>query len=337
MKQGPAGGFGAFKRGFAPPGTRKKGGGVSLHTSFQPEKEGGRITVGRAMEAHLASLKSRNYSHHTIRGADHAMRGLLRLTMLSNDTRLTEITSEVAQRAMLTLARSYNASTAWRYATGWARLFRSFTAAGWLLENPFGRIEWPRRPRSLPGPTLSEEDVKKLLRAPNLGLPSGVRDRAVLEVFYSAALRLSELAHLEVRDLDFARRTVTVRRGKGGKARVVPLGETAIAWLRRYLKEVRPRFSGKSEALWIGQTGKPVTAYWIQVKVRRLGQKAKIGKPVTPHTLRRTCATHLLASGASAWAVRDILGHADFRTLGRYISLGAKELREIHEKTHPRA
>ena len=295
------------------------------------------MTIGQALEGHLLSLKSRNYSKHTIGGAVHTMRAFLRLSGLTKDTALTEVTPEIAERAMAKLARSFNPNTAWRYATSWGQLFRAFTAAGLLLENPFARIEWPRRPRSLPGPTLSHEEMAKLLRAPNLRLPSGVRDRAVLEVFYSAALRLSELAHLEVRDLDFARGTVTVRNGKGGKARVVPLGETAIAWLRRYLKDVRPRFARKSEALWVGQTGKPVTAVWIQVKVRRLGRKAKIGKPVTPHTLRRTCATHLIASGASAWAVKGILGHLDFKSLGRYVSLGAKELRETHEKTHPRA
>jgi integrase/recombinase XerD len=288
------------------------------------------------MEAHLAGLRGRGYSEQTIKGADHAMRAFLRRSGLSAATPLVEVTPALAERAMARLGRSVGPNTAWRVATGWVQLFRAFTAAGLLLENPFARAEWPRRPRALPRPVLSREEVGKLLRAPNLKLPSGVRDRAVIEVFYSAALRLSELAQLETRDVDFDRGTLTVRQGKGGKERVVPLGETATAWLRRYVKEVRPRWAGKSESLWVGQEGRPVSAGWIQTKVRRLGRKAGIGKPVTPHTLRRTCATHLLASGASPWAVKGILGHADFKSLGRYVSLGARELREIHEKTHPR-
>jgi integrase/recombinase XerD len=252
-------------------------------------------------------------------------------------TPLTEVTPALAERAMARLSRQYGPGTAWRYATGWVQLFRSFTAAGLLLENPLGRVEWPRRPRSLPRTTLSREEMEKLLRAPTLGRASGIRDRAILEVFYSTAIRLSELAHLDVRDIDFGRGTLIVRTGKGGKARVVPLGESAMGWLRRFLKDVRPGWASKKALrLWVGQEGKAVSTQWIQKTVRRLGRKAGIAKPVTPHALRRTCATHLLASGASAWAVKGILGHADFKSLGRYVSLGAKEMREMHEKTHPR-
>ncbi len=337
MKRGRRGSFGGFRGKSAPAESSWTGGGVPYGALSPTELMRGRITVGRALEAHLQSLRNRNYSSHTVRGADHQMRAFLRLSDLSMTTPLTEVTPALAERAMARLAREHTPGTAWRYATGWVQLFRAFTAAGLLLENPFARVEWPRRPRSLPRVGLSREEMENLLRAPHLGRASGIRDRAMLEVFYSTALRLSELAHLDVRDLDFARGTVTVREGKGGKARVVPLGEEAMAWLRRYLKDVRPRWASKrTVALWVGQEGNAVSSQWIQKTVRRLGRKAGIEKPVTPHALRRTCATHLLASGASAWAVKGILGHADFRSLGRYVSLGAKELREIHEKTHPR-
>jgi integrase/recombinase XerD len=296
------------------------------------------MTVGRALEAHLDYLRHRNYSRHTIKGAAEHLRAFLRLSGLSMRTPLVEVTSAIAERAMARLSRKHTPGTAWRYATGWVQLFRAFTAAGLLLENPFGRVDWPRRPKMPPRTTLGREEMEKLLQAPDLLRANGVRDRAMLEVFYSAALRLSELAHLDVRDLDFARGTVTVRKGKGGKARVAPLGEEAIRWLRKYLAEVRPRWAPKRmTALWVGQGGVKVTGQWIQKRVGRLGRKAGIAKPVTPHALRRTCATHLLASGASAWAVKGILGHADLKTLGRYVALEAKELKDVHEKTHPRA
>jgi integrase/recombinase XerD len=178
--------------------------------------------------------------------------------------------------------------------------------------------------------------MKRLLEAPDVSRVNGVRDRAILEVFYSAALRLSELARLEVRDVDFGRGLVAVRAGKGGKSRMAPLGEEAVGWLRRYLREARPRWSGRCDTLFLGQTGLPLSPHWLQVKIRRLGQKAGIDKPVTAHTLRRTCATHLLASGASPWAVKELLGHADLSTLGRYVSLSLHDLRKVHEETHPR-
>ncbi len=338
MKQGRGGGFRGFKRKSVPAEPSRAGGGGPSHALTSAEKAGGRITVGRAIGSHLESLRNRNYSAQTLRGTDHQMRAFLRLSGLREGALLPEVTRAVAERAMRGLSREYTPGSAWRYATEWAKVFRAWTAEGLLLESPFARVEWPRRPRTLPRIALSREDMEKLLATPNVRWASGLRDRAMLEVFYSAGIRLSEMAGLDVRDIDFGRGTLLVRKGKGGKARVVPLGETAMAWLRRYLKEVRPRWASKKIlSLWVGQTGKSLSSWWIQTKVRRLGRKAKIGKPVTPHAIRRSCATHLLASGASPWVVKGILGHADFKSLGRYVSVSAGELREAHEKTHPRA
>ncbi len=337
MKRGAGGGFRGFTRESPRPQAPGEGGGAPSGALSPAELARGRITVGRALDAHLEILRHRNFSAHTIKGTRHQLGAFLRLSGLKEETPLVEVTPAQAERAMARLSREHSPGTAWRYATSWVQLFRSFTAAGLLLENPFSRVDWPRRPKSLPRSALSREEMEKLLRAPDLGRASGVRDRAMLEVFYSTAIRLSELAGLDVRDIDFAQGTLLVRRGKGGKARVVPLGEEALRWLGRYLREVRPRWAPKRTlALWVGQAGKSVSSLWIQTRVRRLGRKAGIVKPVTPHALRRTCATHMIASGASAWAVKGILGHADFKSLGRYVVLGTKELREIHEKTHPR-
>jgi integrase/recombinase XerD len=267
----------------------------------------------------------------------HTIRAFVRLAGLSEETPLVDVRPDLAERAMAKLRSRYGPGTAWRYATSWVQLFRAFTAAGLLLESPFARVDWPKRPRLLPLSALTRDEMDRLLGAPNLRLPSGVRNRAILELFYSTGIRLAECAGLAVRDVDFARGTLLVRRGKGGKARVVPLGEQAMSWLRRYLKEARSRWAGKAEALFIGQEGRPVSPLWIERVVSCLGRKAGIKKPVTPHALRRTCATHLLSAGASAWAVKGILGHADFKSLGRYVVLGAKELKDEHGRTHPRS
>ncbi len=239
------GGSGGFKGKSAPPESPGKGGGVPYGTLSAAEMMGGRMTLGRALEAHLEHLRQRNYSSHTIQGAREHLRAFLRRSGLTMKTRLTEVTPAIAERAMAGLSQKHSPWTAWRYATSWVQLFRAFTAAGLLLENPFARVAWPRRPKLPPRTTLSRKEMERLLRAPNLRRANGVRDRAMLEVIYSAALRLSELVQLDVRDVDFARGTVTVRKGKGGKARVAPLGEEAVRWLRRYLAEVRPRWAPK--------------------------------------------------------------------------------------------
>jgi integrase/recombinase XerD len=149
-----------------------------------------------------------------------------------------------------------------------------------------------------------------------------VRNRAMLELLYSSGLRLSECARLRVEDVGAD--TVTVRGGKGGRDRIVPLGAAAREWIDRYVRQARPR-----GALWVGRDGRPISAQAIQVSLRKLG--------VTAHTLRRTCATHLLSGGASVWAVRGILGHRDATSIGRYLAVTPSELKEAHEKTHPRA
>lgn len=322
---------------FVRPGKPPEGGGVRTNTLPPAEMARGRIRFGRAVEAHLAGLQGRGYSPATIRCLTNIASAFLRLSGVMKRTPLVEVTPKIAERAMAKLVSRYGPGTAWRYATGWIQLFRAFTAAGYLLENPFAKVDGPRRPKTASLPTLSREEVERLLKTPNLRLPSGVRNRAILEVFYSTGIRLSECRNLAVRDLDFAGGTLLVREGKGGKARVVPLGSEAVRWIRRYQTEVRPRWAGTSEALFVGQHRKSISNLWIERIVSRLGRKAGIGKPVTPHTLRRTCATHLLSGGASAWAVRGILGHSDLRTLGRYVHLHAGEIQEMHAKTHPRA
>ena len=137
--------------------------------------------------------------------------------------------------------------------------------------------------------------------------------------------------------MDLARGTLMVRDGKGAKDRVVPLGSLAVNWLRRYLKEVRPRWAAPGKpSLWFGQGRQPVSETWLRKLLRRFGKQAGIRTRVTPHVFRRTCATHLLEGGASPWVVKEILGHADLKTLSRYLKINPRDLKDAHAKTHPR-
>ncbi len=240
----------------------------------------------------------------------------------------------MAGKVLSKLSGDYSPGTAWSYQGKFLGIFR---AEGLLLENPFLTFGMPSAPKLLPGPVLTKEEVVRLLGVPRLDLPSGIRNRAILEVFYSTGMRLSECAGLGVGDVDLGRGTMAIRSGKGAKDRVVPLGKSAVRWLRKYLKEVRPRFAASTSHLWVGQEGRPVAPLWIQRLVRRLGRRAGIASPVTPNTLRRSCATHLLSAGATLWVVKDLLGHSDLKTLSRYVRLEVREVKETHEKTHPRS
>lgn len=314
------------------------GEGGALYSAFsEARKTGGRITIGRAVESYLAYVQGRGFAEGTLRGTKNLLSAFYRAGGFAPSTPLVEITSEGAERVLRAFHSRYNPRTAYSYATRLLLLFRVFASGGLILENPFAKIDPPPKPKPLPAPTLSHDEVRRLMAAPDLHHPAGIRQRAMLEVFYSTAVRLGESRNLRLGDIDFAQETLLVRGGKGRKDRIVPLGKEAGGWLHRYLVEVRPRYADKEvEDLWIGISGRPVNDSWMQKTVRWLGRRAGIEKPVTPHTLRRTCVTHLLAAGASAWVVKDILGHTDAKTLGRYLNVAPEELKHVHEEAHPR-
>jgi integrase/recombinase XerD len=178
-----------------------------------------------------------------------------------------------------------------------------------------------------------------LLAQPDVARPLGLRDRAILEVFYSSALRRQELIDLTVRDVDFERATVFIRHGKGSKDRYVPIGERALFWLRLYLDLARPRFTADqtTEQLFVSSVGTPICPDWLSRKVRRYLHNAGIDKKGSCHLLRHTVATLLLEGGADIRYVAEMLGHARLETTQRYTHVSIDRLRTIHTTTHPAA
>jgi integrase/recombinase XerD len=148
-------------------------------------------------------------------------------------------------------------------------------------------------------------------------------------------LRLTECIGIKVSDVDFATGVIRVM-GKGAKERLVPIGAEALRWIQRYLNQVRPLYTVSTQNLWVSCRGRPVNRVCIQKAIRDAGARAGIQKAVTAHTLRRTFATHLLARGASVRVVQEILGHGSGSSIDRYIRLEPRELRDAHDKTHPR-
>jgi len=215
--------------------------------------------------------------------------------------------------------------------------FYRFLARGQRIEiDPTLKLDPPKKPPRFPK-TLSEVDVEALLAQPDPGTALGLRDRAMLEVLYASGLRVSELVRLKLAEVSFDMGVVRIF-GKGSKERLVPLGEEALAWLTRYLKEGQPALLRKraSDYVFVTARGAPMTrqAFWHLIK-KRAGQ-ALPGKSLSPHTLRHAFATHLLNHGADLRVVQMLLGHADISTTQIYTHVARERLKALHQKHHPR-
>ncbi|MDN5849049.1 MAG: site-specific tyrosine recombinase XerD [Nitrococcus sp.] len=207
---------------------------------------------------------------------------------------------------------------------------------GRVAEDPTLQVDSPKLVRPLPG-TLNEPEVEALLLAPNCDEPMGFRDRTMLEVAYATGLRVSELVGLCLGQVNL-RQGVLRTIGKANKERLVPLGDEAQAWIEDYLPGARAVLLGANAtpALFVSRCGKAMTrqAFWYRVK--HYAQVAGIGKPLSPHTLRHSFATHLLNHGADLRVVQLLLGHSDLATTQIYTHVAQHRLQELHARHHPR-
>lgn len=203
--------------------------------------------------------------------------------------------------------------------------------------DPTENVEGPRAVKHLPS-YLAEEEVAALLEAPDTGTPTGQRDRAMLEVLYATGLRVSELVGLLAENFHAEAGFLLVL-GKGGKERVVPLGEEARDWVRRYREEARGQLlkEASSRALFVTARGAAMTRqnFWMLIKAH--ARKAGIAKPLSPHTLRHSFATHLLEHGADLRSVQLLLGHSDISTTQIYTHVEQERLKRLYRQFHPRA
>ena len=219
-----------------------------------------------------------------------------------------------------------------------ARGFVRFCLAdGHRDDDPAARLSTPKSGRKLPS-VLSAEQVRALLAAPDRSTPRGLRDGAMLELLYSAGLRVSELCGLLRSDLREEPPILLVR-GKGDKERVVPVGEVAGRAVRRYLEEGRPLLDRGAGSPWlfVGRPGRPLTRQAFWKNLRRDALKAGIDVHLSPHTLRHSFATHLLEGGADLRTVQAMLGHADIATTEIYTHVAGERLHQVHRDAHPRA
>ncbi|QFU00362.1 Tyrosine recombinase XerD [Halomonas sp. THAF5a] len=216
------------------------------------------------------------------------------------------------------------------------RFYRWALGEGLVDHDPLVDVRLPRVRPSLPD-TLEEDEVERLLAAPDLATALGVRDRAMLEVLYGAGLRVTELVGLTTDAVNLRQGVVRVR-GKGDKDRLVPLGEEAVSWLERYLRGSRGALMADitRPALFPGRDDRCLTrqAFWYRIKAH--ARVAGIDRPLSPHTLRHAFATHLLNHGANLRVVQLLLGHSDLSTTQIYTHVAQVRLEDLHAHHHPR-
>jgi integrase/recombinase XerD len=223
-----------------------------------------------------------------------------------------------------------------RYLSTLKRFFRWLARERRISADPTLKLEGPKLPRPLPK-SLSERDVEHLLTVADLHTPHGLRDKAMLETLYATGLRVSELVGLKLLNVNLDAGVLRVT-GKGNKERLVPLGEEALLWLARYLKQARPTLLNRqlSDALFVTQLGKGMSrqAFWYLIK--RRAKSARLDPRLSPHTLRHAFATHLLNHGADLRVVQMLLGHADISTTQIYTHVARERLKQLHAQHHPR-
>jgi len=207
---------------------------------------------------------------------------------------------------------------------------------GTLEEDPARNLQLPKTKRQLPNAFLTQEQVEATLNATDVTTLLGIRDRAILETFYSTAMRRNELRCLELRDLNFESRLVHIRHGKGGKERMVPIGERAAEWVQKYIVDVRPMLLRRpTEALFLTKIGNPVHLVTLGKLARQYLDAAGITRVGGCHMFRHAAATQMMENGADVCCLQELLGHASLSTTQVYTHVTIKHLCQVHDQTHP--
>ena len=244
---------------------------------------------------------------------------------------------QVLDHLMAMKAKDMSTNSISRHLVSIKVFFRYLQQEGMLDKNVTDTMDSPRLWKILPD-TLSEKEVRLLLDAPNLKKPLGVRDRAILEIFYASGLRVSELANLQLSDLHIDDGYIRVI-GKGRKERVIPVAKDSAYLLMRYLEDVRPLLCENPQLrnVFVSKRESALCRQRLWQIIKKYTKDAGIMKNVTPHTLRHSFASHLLQNGAPLRVIQEMLGHADIATTQIYTHVNPERLKGIHQQFHPRA
>lgn len=298
------------------------------------------------MRDHLHALAVQNYSTHTVRNRQVHIGFFIQWCKergLSEPVEVTRPVLERYQRHLFHYRKKNGEPLSFRSQHSclvplrvW---FRWMTRQNHILHNPASELELPRLGRALPKNIFSAQEVECIMQLCDLGDPIGLRDRAILEVLYSTGIRRLETVQLKLYDLSLDRGLILVRQGKGKKDRYVPIGERAIAWLEKYVREARPQLAIEPDDMTVFLTaqGEPFSRDHLSYAVKERVDAAKLGKTGSCHLFRHTMATLMHEGGADIRYIQQMLGHEDIKTTQIYTQVAIRTLQQIHSATHPGA
>ncbi len=301
------------------------------------------MTIKEALTTYLQHLQTLGRSLYTIKNIRSALRGLLAFLEEQRITTVEELQADVLEEYQQDLAFRVTAKgklLALRTQGQKIMTLKSFTKflkdKDYLLHDPGSRLKLPRKPKRLPKVILSTKDVKKLIEAPDTHTNRGYRNRIIIEILYDTAIRRSELANIKLTDLDLQSGFIRIQ-GKGDKDRVVPLSERVCELVRNYILAVRPCLIRDNDDgyLLLNRWGKKMDPNAVWAVVKRCTYLASLRKNVSTHTLRHTCATHMLKNGAPVRHLQEMLGHESLESTQLYTHVTINDLKEIHRKYHP--
>lgn len=298
----------------------------------------------RQCRAFLSWLGVKGYTQRTVSCREKELRFFLRWCESRDLVRAADVTRSQLERYQRHLAayRKRNGDglsvSAQRGRLHAVRgLFSWLVRSRQVLHNPAADLELPRLPQRLPRCVLSASEAEKVLAQPDTGDTEGVRDRAILEVLYSTGMRRAELCTLTLSDVDSERGTVLIREGKGRKDRLIPIGERAVDWLQRWVRQARPRLVVEPDHGWLflRADGTPLEVDFLTRRVGRYVEQAELGKTGACHLFRHTMATLMLENGADVRFIQQMLGHAQLSTTELYTRVSIQKLKAVHRATHP--
>lgn len=303
-----------------------------------------------SLEAHghqfINWLRVKNYAPTTIKNRDYELSHFFEWARERGMERPQDITKPVLERYMSYLHHYRKKNGAPMGArTQHGRIMAVKVYFSWLaknnqvLYNPASDLDMPKLEAKLPRAILTTEEVAKVMNAIHVRDPIGIRDRAIMETFYSTGVRRIELVNMCLDDLDYERGTVMIRLGKGRKDRVIPIGDTALLWIRKYLKEVRPELSPglHEDHVFLTDKGTVFTTNMLTALGRYYIDKSGVSKKGACHIFRHTMATTMLENGADIRYIQAMLGHEKLETTQIYTKVSIKKLKSIHSSTHPTA
>jgi integrase/recombinase XerD len=299
-------------------------------------------TLESHQQAFLQAMEVRRYSLTTVKNYRDSLSVFVRHLDRIGLRDVREVNRQHLRDYLLWLqSQPYTASTITSRFQAVRRFFEHLEATDVILVNPCAAISVAQPTGRLPRHILTVEEAKALLAAPDLRTPVGLRDKAILELFYSTGIRLEEMARLTVPDVDCHNGVLRVNHGKFAKDRVVPLGRRAGESVLQYVQKLRAGWTSSTAnqlALWLSVKAPhgPLKSQAIMVMVKHYGREVGLAKPVTPHVWRHTCASHLVADGANLGYVQRILGHRSLRTTQTYAHTTIREIQTTHTQRHPR-